>query len=352
MHVVSATLNIPLFLFIHTKYFYTAEEQAEYKKLLPDFKKTCKKFGFPATKVGVESLYYHHGLRFAPDFVKKNIAGKLFGDLGGYWGDSTLVFMDYSPEKVILFKQSDVHEHAELGYIMTFNSYMGEISSMTQFKDKTAKLTEGEPIHTGLFIYPTLMVADIILYDPDYVPVGVDQKQHVELTRDLAIRFNNRYSETFKVPEPVTAKTGAKINSLSNPTKKMSKSESDKGTVYLLEDLNIVRKKIMSAVTDSDNTVYFNMEEKPGISNLLTIMSAITGEDIDDIAKRYNGQGYGVFKKAVADVVVNELSDLQAKVKQIQSSGIIDKILEEGAQKASFIARKKLAKVYRKIGLR
>lgn len=256
------------------------------------------------------------------------------------------------PEKVILFKQSDVHEHAELGYIMTCNSYMGELSRMTQFKDKTAKLTEGEPIHTGLFIYPTLMVADIILYDPDYVPVGVDQKQHVELTRDLAIRFNNRYSETFKVPEPVTAKTGAKINSLSNPTKKMSKSESDKGTVYLLEDLNIVRKKIMSAVTDSDNTVYFNMEEKPGISNLLTIMSAITGEDIDDIAKRYDGQGYGVFKKAVADVVVNELSDLQAKVKQIQSSGIIDKILEEGAQKASFIARKKLAKVYRKIGLR
>ena len=256
------------------------------------------------------------------------------------------------PEKVILFKQSDVHEHAELGYIMTCNSYMGELSRMTQFKDKTAKLTEGEPIHTGLFIYPTLMVADIILYDPDYVPVGVDQKQHVELTRDLAIRFNNRYSETFKVPEPVTAKTGAKINSLSNPTKKMSKSESDKGTVYLLEDLNIVRKKIMSAVTDSDNTVYFNMEEKPGISNLLTIMSAITGEDIDDIAKRYDGQGYGVFKKAVADVVVNELSDLQAKVKEIQSSGIIDKILEEGAQKASFIARKKLAKVYRKIGLR
>ena len=256
------------------------------------------------------------------------------------------------PEKVIIFKQSDVHEHAELGYIMTCNSYMGELSRMTQFKDKTAKLTEGEPIHTGLFIYPTLMVADIILYDPDYVPVGVDQKQHVELTRDLAIRFNNRYSETFKIPEPVTAKTGAKINSLSNPTKKMSKSESDKGTVYLLEDLNITRKKIMSAVTDSDNTVYFDMEEKPGISNLLTIMSAITGEDINDIAKRYDGQGYGVFKKAVADAVVNELSELQTKVKQIQSSGIIDKILEEGAQKASFIARKKLAKVYRKIGLR
>ena len=256
------------------------------------------------------------------------------------------------PEKVILFKQSDVHEHAELGYIMTCNSYMGELSRMTQFKDKTAKLAEGEAIHTGIFIYPTLMVADIILYDPDFVPVGIDQKQHVELTRDITIRFNNKYGETFKVPEPLIASTGAKINSLSNPLKKMSKSESDKGTVYLLEDLNISRKKIMSAVTDSDNSIYYNMEEKPGISNLLTIMSALTGENIDDIAKKYDGLGYGVFKKAVADVVINELSALQAKVKEIQSSGIIDKILEEGAAKASYLARKKLSKVYRKIGLK
>lgn len=256
------------------------------------------------------------------------------------------------PEKVILFKQSDVHEHAELGYVMTCNSYMGELSRMTQFKDKTAKLNEGEAIHTGLFIYPTLMVADIILYDPDFVPVGIDQKQHVELTRDITIRFNNRYGETFKIPEPLIAATGAKINSLSNPLKKMSKSESDKGTVYLLEDLNITRKKLMSAVTDSDNTVYFNQEEKPGISNLLTIMSALTGENVNDIAKKYDGLGYGVFKKAVADVVVEELSALQAKVKEIQSSGIIEKILEEGAQKASYLARRKLSKVYRKIGLK
>lgn len=256
------------------------------------------------------------------------------------------------PEKVILFKQSDVHEHAELGYIMTCNSYMGELSRMTQFKDKTAKLAEGEAIHTGIFIYPTLMVADIILYDPDFVPVGIDQKQHVELTRDITIRFNNKYGETFKVPEPLIASTGAKINSLSNPLKKMSKSESDKGTVYLLEDLNISRKKIMSAVTDSDNSIYYNTEEKPGISNLLTIMSALTGENIEDIAKKYDGLGYGVFKKAVADVVINELSALQAKVKEIQSSGIIDKILEEGAAKASYLARRKLSKVYRKIGLK
>ena len=256
------------------------------------------------------------------------------------------------PEKVILFKQSDVHEHAELGYIMACNSYMGELSRMTQFKDKTAKIGDNEGIHTGIFLYPTLMVADIILYDADYVPVGIDQKQHVELTRDLTIRFNNKYGESFKVPEPLIAKTGAKINSLSNPSKKMSKSESDKGTIYLLEDLNISRKKIMSAVTDSDNSIYFDMENKPGISNLLTIMSSISGRDVEDIASQYNGQGYGVFKKAVADVVIEELSALQQKVKEIQSSGVIDKILEEGAAKASYLARRKLSKIYRKIGLR
>ena len=256
------------------------------------------------------------------------------------------------PEKVILFKQSDVHEHAELGYIMTCNSYMGELSRMTQFKDKTAKLNEGEAIHTGLFIYPTLMVADIILYDPDFVPVGIDQKQHVELTRDLAERFNHRYSDTFKIPEPVTAKVGAKINSLSNPEKKMSKSESDKGTIYLLEDLAITRKKIMSAVTDSDNTIVFDMENKPGISNLLTIMSVLSGKSIEELCETYNGQGYGVFKKAVADVVCDTLKELQDKVKEIQTSGVIEQVLQNGAEKASYYARKKVAKVYRKVGLR
>lgn len=256
------------------------------------------------------------------------------------------------PEKVVLFKQSDVHEHAELGYIMACNSNMGELSRMTQYKDKTAKIGNNESIPTGIYIYPTLMAADILLYDPDYIPVGVDQKQHVELTRDLAIRFNSRYSDTFKVVEPVTAKTGAKINSLANPSKKMSKSESDKGTIYLLEDLSITRKKIMSAVTDSDTSIVFDTENKPGISNLLTIMSALTNEDVNSIAARFNGQGYGTFKKAVADVVCAELEVLQAKVKEIQASGIIDKVLEDGAMKASFVARRKLSKVYRKVGLR
>ena len=256
------------------------------------------------------------------------------------------------PEKVVLFKQSDVHEHAELGYIMACSSNMGELFRMTQYKDKTAKIGSNESIPTGIFIYPTLMAADIILYDPDFVPVGIDQKQHVELTRDLAERFNHRYSDTFKIPEPVTAKVGAKINSLSNPEKKMSKSESDKGTIYLLEDLAITRKKIMSAVTDSDNTIVYDMENKPGISNLLTIMSVLSGKSIDELCATYNGQGYGVFKKAVADVVCDTLKDLQDKVKEIQSSGMIDKVLQEGAEKASYYARKKVAKVYRKVGLR
>lgn len=255
------------------------------------------------------------------------------------------------PEKVVLFKQSDVSEHAELGYVMLCNSNMGELSRMTQYKDKSSKLGSNESIPTGIYIYPTLMAADILLYDADYVPVGVDQKQHVELTRDLAIRFNSRYSETFKVPTPVTAKTGAKIASLANPEKKMSKSESDKGTVYLLDDLNISRKKIMSAVTDSDNTIVFDPINKPGISNLLTIMSSLTQRSVEDIAIEYNGQGYGTFKKAVADVVISELETLQNKVNEIKKSGIIEKVLEDGANKARYLARKKLSKVYRKIGI-
>lgn len=255
------------------------------------------------------------------------------------------------PNKVVLFKQSDVSEHAELGYVMTCNSNMGELSRMTQYKDKSSKLGSNESIPTGIYIYPTLMAADILLYDADYVPVGVDQKQHVELTRDIAMRFNSRYNETFKVPEPVISRTGAKIASLANPEKKMSKSESDKGTIYLLDDLNINRKKIMSAVTDSDNTIVFDPINKPGISNLLTIMSSLTGRNVEEIAREYDGQGYGTFKKAVADVVINELETLQNKVNEIKASGLIEKVLEEGANKARYLARKKLNKVYRKIGI-
>ena len=255
------------------------------------------------------------------------------------------------PDKVVLFKQSDVHEHAELGYIMACNSYMGELSRMTQYKDKTSKISDHGSIPTGIFIYPALMAADILLYDANYIPVGIDQKQHVELTRDLAIRFNNHYSETFIVPEPITPKTGAKVASLSNPEKKMSKSESEKGTIYLLEDLNITRKKIMSSVTDCDNEIKYDTEHKPGISNLLTSLSSLTGKSIESLVENYQNVGYGTFKKDVADAVCKELGELQAKVLEIQSSNKIEEILEEGAKKASYYARKKLSKVYRKVGL-
>ena len=256
------------------------------------------------------------------------------------------------PNKVVLFKQSDVHEHAELGYIMACTSNIGELSRMTQYKDKTANIGEKESIPTGIFIYPTLMAADILLYDPDYVPVGVDQKQHVELTRDLAIKFNSRYSETFKIPEPLTSKQGAKIYSLSSPDKKMSKSESDKGTIYLLDDINVTRKKIMSAVTDLGHEIKYDPVNKAGISNLLTIASCLSGKSIKELEEEYKGLGYGKKKKKVADIVCDFLKDLQTKVATIQASKIIDDVLLEGASKATYVARKKLSKVYRKVGLR
>jgi len=255
------------------------------------------------------------------------------------------------PNKVCLFRQSDVSEHAELGYIMACNSYMGELNRMTQYKDKTQKL-KNESIPTGIFLYPTLMAADILLYDAQYVPVGIDQKQHVELARDLAIRFNNHYQETFVVPEPVVPAQGAKIYSLSNPCKKMAKSESDKGTILLLEDLKVTRKKIMSAVTDSDNLVKYDMESKPGISNLLTIMSALTNRSISDLENEFATSGYGTFKKAVADVVCNELATLQNKVNEIKQNNIIEKVLQEGAKKAKEVASKTRNRVYNTIGLR
>ena len=256
------------------------------------------------------------------------------------------------PNKVVLFKQSDVHEHAELGYIMACTSNIGELSRITQYKDKTANIGEKESIPTGIFIYPTLMAADILLYDPDYVPVGVDQKQHVELTRDLALKFNSRYSETFKIPEPLTSKQGAKIYSLSSPDKKMSKSESDKGTIYLLDDINVTRKKIMSAVTDLGHEIKYDPVNKPGISNLLTIASSLSSKSIKELEEEYNGLGYGDFKKKVADIVCDFLKDLQTKVATIQASKIIDDVLLDGANKATYVARKKLSKVYRKVGLR
>lgn len=253
------------------------------------------------------------------------------------------------PQKVTIFLQSDVHAHAELGWVMTCNSYMGELQRMTQYKDKTAKGETG--ITAGLFTYPSLMAADILLYDADYVPVGVDQKQHVELARDLAQRFNNRYGNTFVVPEPVVQRVGAKIYSLQNPTKKMSKSEENpKGTIDLLDDPNVARKKIMSAVTDSIGIIQYDVENQPGIANLLTILSALTNEDIDSIVARYQGVGYGEFKKEVGQVVFDFLTELQAKYKEIIENKMVEKVIKAGNEKASYFANKKMSKVKRKIG--
>ena len=256
------------------------------------------------------------------------------------------------PEKTTLFLQTDVPEHANLGFVMTCHTYMGELNRMTQYKDKVQKL-EDQSIGVGLFTYPTLMAADILLYDPQYIPVGHDQKQHVELTRDLANRFNNRHGETFVVPQPLVAKTGARIMSLSNPTKKMSKSDdpTDKGCIYLLDDPKVARKKIMSAVTDTGMEIKYDVENKPGISNLMTIMSCLTDTSLEDIEQKYVGCNYGTFKKDLADIIENFLVDLQAKYKEICDQKIVNKILEEGAQKARRIAYKKLMKVYKKLGL-
>ena len=254
------------------------------------------------------------------------------------------------PEKVTLFLQSDVHQHAELGWILTCHSYMGELQRMTQYKDKTAKGETG--ITAGLFTYPCLMAADILMYDADFVPVGVDQKQHVELTRDIAERFNNRYGETFRIPQPLTPKVGAKIYSLQNPTKKMSKSEDNpKATIDLLDDPAAARKKIMSAVTDSLGTIQYDPENQPGVSNLLMIHSSLSNEPLDALVARFQGKGYGDLKKETGQIVFDFLSDLQSRYREIIASGKIDEILREGNEKASRIAERKLRKDKKKHGL-
>ena len=255
------------------------------------------------------------------------------------------------PKYTTLFIQSENMYHTNLSWVLECNSYMGELSRMTQFKDKS-KDKNNESISCGLFTYPVLMASDIIIYDADVVPVGIDQKQHVELARNLAERFNNKYGETFKVPEPIIPKSGAKIYDLQNPTKKMSKtSESDKGVIMLLESPETARKKIMSAVTDSDNEIRYDFENKPGISNLLTIYSSLTGISINDVESKFKDSNYGEFKRCVADVVVEFLTDLQQKYNKIIDSGKIDEILDESNKKVHSIAESKVKEVFDKVGV-
>ena len=251
--------------------------------------------------------------------------------------------------KVTLFLQSSVSAHAEMNAIMQNYLYMGELSRMTQFKDKSSKMKESA-IGLGLFAYPVLMASDIILYDASIVPVGEDQKQHVELTRDLVNRFNNRYGDILTMPKPEMRKVGARIMSLSDPTKKMSKSD-PKGDIFLKDDLAVVRKKIMSAVTDSGSEVKYDVENKPGISNLLTIYASLKDISIEEAEKEFVGYRYGDFKKAVADVVVNELETFQKKYREILESKAYEKVLLEGAKKANEVANKTLNRVKKAVGL-
>ena len=255
------------------------------------------------------------------------------------------------PKKVCLFIQSEVLEHTYLSYIMESYAYIGEMERMTQFKDKKKKQFDG--IRTSLLTYPCLMAADILLYDATIVPVGEDQKQHLELTRDLANRFNHLYGNTFVVPEGFIPKVGAKIKSLTDPTVKMSKSDdsSAKSYILLLDDLNQIANKIKSAVTDSDTTIKYDLKNKPGISNLLTIYSSLTNLTIKEIEKRYKGSSYAVFKEELANVVVKFIEPIQIKYREIINSKELDEILDAGALKASIIAKRKMSKVINKIGL-
>ncbi|ERJ11563.1 tryptophan--tRNA ligase [Haloplasma contractile] len=255
------------------------------------------------------------------------------------------------PNKATIFIQSEVPGHAQLSWMLECQTYYGELSRMTQFKDKSLKDgTAG--LSSGLFTYPVLMASDILLYDTDIVPVGEDQKQHVELTRDIVDRFNNRYGDTFVKPDLFIPKVGARIMDLQDPTKKMSKSEeNDKGYILLLDDLNRIKKKIMSAKTDSDNLIKFDKDNKPGISNLLSIYSVITNKSIESLEEFYVGKGYGDFKKDLAEVVVSFIQPIQDRYNEIRNSKELDDILDEGRDLANKLAFKKVKKVEHKIGL-
>lgn len=254
------------------------------------------------------------------------------------------------PEKVTLFIQSEVPAHAQAGWMLTTISSIGELERMTQYKDKAKDRKEGIP--AGLLTYPPLMAADILLYGTDIVPVGEDQKQHLELTRDLAERFNARYNDIFTIPEIRMPKVGGRIMSLQEPTKKMSKSDSNtKGFISLLDPPNIVAKKIKSAVTDSDGIVKYDKENKPGISNLLSIYSIFAGKTIAELETMYEGKGYGDFKSDLADVMVEFITPFQEKYEYYMNSDELDRILDEGAEKARRKSFKMLKKMENAMGL-
>ena len=253
------------------------------------------------------------------------------------------------PKKSIVFVQSDVPGHSELGWILTCSSYTGELSRMTQFKAKSQNKASAP---AGLFTYPVLMAADILLYDTDVVPVGTDQKQHIELCRDLAIRVNNTRKKTFVVPEGRYLKAGARIMSLDDPTNKMSKSaENIHSRISLLDDPSKIKKSIMKATTDSEGVIRFDKDEKPGLSNLINIYSALSYKTIGEIVAMYEGKGYGDFKKDLVEITVDALAPIKEKFDEIRSSQELIDILEDGAEKANAIAKKTIARVKDNFGL-
>ena len=253
------------------------------------------------------------------------------------------------PQKSLIYCQSHVSAHAELGWILNCFTYMGELSRMTQFKDKSAK--HADNINAGLFTYPVLMASDILLYQTSFVPVGADQKQHLELTRDIAQRFNGVYGDVFTIPEPLITKTGGRVMSLQNPERKMSKSDPEDTYVSLLDDADAIRRKIKRAVTDSETEIRFDPEAKPGVSNLLSIISSLTDETPDAVASSLNGQGYGALKSRAADAVIAALEPLQAEFRRlIADKAYLMEVLNGSAEKASYIALKTLRKVQKKIG--
>jgi len=254
------------------------------------------------------------------------------------------------PEKNTIFIQSHVPAHAELGWVLDCYAMFGELSRMTQFKDKSAK--NADNINAGLFTYPSLMAADILLYQADLVPVGEDQKQHVEITRDIANRFNGIYGETFRMPEPFIPKTGARIMSLQEPLNKMSKSEQDTGgCICMMDKPEDIMRAFKRAITDSETEVRFDPENKPGVSNLIQIYASATGKTFPEIEEEFRGQGYGAFKTAVGESVVELLRPIREKAERIMADkAYLEQVYRQGAEKASYIAEKTLRKVYKKVG--
>lgn len=253
------------------------------------------------------------------------------------------------PERSTLFIQSEVPAHAQLGWVMQCISYIGELERMTQFKDKSAGK---DAVSAGLLTYPPLMVADILLYNTDIVPVGEDQKQHLELTRDLAERFNKKYKEIFTIPEVSIPKVGSRIMSLQDPTKKMSKSDANtKAFISMLDEEKQIEKKIKSAVTDSEGIIKFDKDNKAGVSNLLTIYSICSNQSIEDLEKKYEGKGYGEFKADVAEAVINTIKPIQERYYNLLESEKLDQYLDLGAEKANAVASKMMKKVEKAMGL-